>query len=61
MFHIEIKLCLLPFLQIVNSGAGAAGRTEDAQFVCPAATAWVTKRIGPTPVNSIQDRGQRRT
>ena len=33
------------------------GGGEDTQFVCPAGTAWVTKRIGPTPVNSIQDRG----
>ena len=41
----------------MNSRVAAAGDGEDAQFVCPAATAWLTKRIGPTPVNSIQDNG----
>ena len=59
--HQHIAMCAMIGEQFITLDREffcfGSGGGEDTQFVCPAGTAWVTKRIGRTAVNSIQDRG----
>ena len=57
-FPICYEHCfILQLEKTYKFSCSSAGWDEDTEFVCPAGTAGVTKRIRRTPVNRIQDNG----